>query len=378
MVWDENKTFGRNQRDEFIAIGEFKGKAALYFYGFHACLHAGEIVIPSGSAVLSRTPQTFEVRNFEKVYQPDNECDVNTPSNKIRDSFSASVTLSSNDKGDILFSFSINTYTPQNDLFQNLSANNVVFPVKNTPGKINNITSSPYKDLANRIATEYHKGWKFDKLYVANSISNISVMEKDKANNPIRVRVDCMFNFNGQKDGWFDILFNNNKPFGIVYSIEQLSCITPLKYQSGESVPYTAVEVSNMRKLQMRYLLNYLIPIQKARDNKTNCLSPASITTYEPYEYSEVVIDPRNYRQFLVKKQSSRPNGSTPGLRNDCSTQYYLKGLARTFEENSVTIVDVSTKVAPGQTIRAVPIQNQLSYNALLDFSEASPLIYYR
>lgn len=378
MIWDENKKFEKFERDELIAIGEFNGKAALYFYGYYACLHAGEIIIPSGNAILSKIPQTFEVRKFEKVYTENNKCDATGPWRQYYDNFSASVTLSTNDTGDIIVSFSINTYSANKELFMKIYANNLLFPLKNSPDKVNNLAKSPYRELANRISTEYHKGWKFDKLFVPNSINNITVMERDKANNPLRVRVECMFDFYGKRDGWFDILLNNSKAYGIIYSIEKYTCINPTKYQGNQPVPYSSAEIASMRRLQMTYLISYMYSLQKARDKTTeNCLVPDTHVNLYLEDYNVPSLD-LDGNQIMMKSTAIKSTTPMPGLRNSCRTDYYVKGMNRSFVANSITIYDTSIRIPPSKVILEVPIRKQIPYADLLNFDKLCPNLYYR
>jgi|GEM_PF-2283426 len=95
-----------------IAITSYNGKAVLRFSAFiNAALYA-DIVIKDSLAVLTQTPQTFKLTNFQQIIndRPAGQRYVSTNNNYFAGGFEGKITLSANENGDITMNLLIEAF----------------------------------------------------------------------------------------------------------------------------------------------------------------------------------------------------------------------------------------------------------------------------
>lgn len=137
---------GLQHNSKSIAIGDYNGRAVLRFGAFITCDCYADIVIKDSFAVLTETPQTFKVTNFQKIV---NEKATGEKCRGIGNVYTdggweGKITLSANENGDILMSLMVENYSTE-------TKTNFYDPVtKGYPEKINP-SSVSYRYLANNI-----------------------------------------------------------------------------------------------------------------------------------------------------------------------------------------------------------------------------------
>lgn len=96
-----------------LSIGDYKGKAVLRIKMYILCECFADIEIGDSLAVITQTPQTFKVTNFQRILNDratGEPCESTSDKNTLGGS-EGLITLSANEAGDLVMSLTIETYT---------------------------------------------------------------------------------------------------------------------------------------------------------------------------------------------------------------------------------------------------------------------------
>jgi hypothetical protein len=112
----ENWLFPRaniHHEDKNLSIGDYNGKAVIRWDAFITCECFADIIVKDSIAVITETPQTFELANFRKIL---NERSTGEPCRGIGSwhhdgGWAGKITLSANQNGDILMDLMIENYS---------------------------------------------------------------------------------------------------------------------------------------------------------------------------------------------------------------------------------------------------------------------------
>jgi uncharacterized protein YeeX (DUF496 family) len=111
----KRSALGHDRRE--ISIGDYKGKAVLRFGAFITCDCYAEIVIKDTVNVLTATPQTFKVTNFQKIVNEKvtgEKCRSSSNNFYYDGGWEGKITLSADENGDIKMDLLIEVFKPEN------------------------------------------------------------------------------------------------------------------------------------------------------------------------------------------------------------------------------------------------------------------------
>ncbi len=143
----KRSALGHDKRE--ISIGDYKGKAVLRFGAFITCDCYAEIVIKDSINILTATPQTFKVTNFQKIVNEKVTGEKCRTGNNFyfEGGWEGKITLSADENGDIKMDLLIEVFKPENRFAEagvtyRYIANNITVENEMTAEKANGIIAA--------------------------------------------------------------------------------------------------------------------------------------------------------------------------------------------------------------------------------------------
>jgi TPR repeat protein len=350
------KQYASGQIEEAISIGNYNGKAVVFFSIAIGCIYMADIDIYSNDTYVNAEPKTFQLLNFRPVPNPYCSSEMKK--------MTGTITLSADQQSTITFNMVRETYDPSGQKTFHFATGDFSASLINSAAVSTEYADNEkYVSFLDKFGKQHYDGWNYDKLYAANSIRNVRVIEKDSHGRPTVIKGDCQL---GYYNAWIEVLLNNETAYGVIFSPgnqpDSLTCVTPPKNSEPGNAPYTPAELQKIQLLQDQYMISHL---NKTFDN----YPPESrrLKYLVPDTYYSVVTKFRKVTACCVPVMTSQGVESTTyqkdeaygetvgekGLRNSSNNDIVICkiGMERKYGGTAVKYADASITIGAGKTV---------------------------